>query len=40
MKNKKQRKNNSLSAFAVLFVIVAIATAVILILHNSYGFFA
>lgn len=40
MKNNKQRKTNSLNAFAVMLVVVSLAAAVILILHNSYGFFA
>lgn len=40
MKNKKQRKPNSLSVFAAMIVVVSLAAAVILILHNSYGFFA
>lgn len=39
MKNRK-RKLTPLGAFAVLIVVAAIAASVILILHNSYGFFA
>ena len=40
MKDKKKRKLTALGAFAILAVVVAVAASVILILHNSYGFFA
>lgn len=39
MKNSKKRKSTALGAFVILSIIVALATTVIMILHNTYGFF-
>ena len=40
MKDNKNKKISPLGMFAILASIVAIAASVILILHNTYGFFA
>lgn len=40
MKDNKNKKTSPLGMFAILTSIVAIAVSVILILHNTYGFFA
>lgn len=40
MKDKKNKKTSPLGIFAILSSIVAVAASVILILHNTYGFFA
>ena len=40
MKDNKNKRTSPLGAFAVLAGIVAVAASIILILHNSYGFFA
>ena len=40
MKNNNKKKATPLGAFAIVSAIAAVATTVILILHNSYGFFA
>lgn len=39
MKENKNRKISPLGIFAILCGVVAITASVILILHNSYGFF-
>ena len=40
MKGNKKRRPSPLGMFAILSVVVAITAAIILILHNTYGFFA